>query len=88
MILIVSWNEAADNQLSELLASFVSHIRSLFHFGTCFPSFLSSFDTFTKSSYFIISPGINVLSPTSSTYILENKFLTISSTYLLLMSCH
>jgi len=41
-ILIVSWKEAADNQLSVDLAKFVSHITNLSPLGGCFHNFSNS----------------------------------------------
>ncbi|OQY37645.1 MAG: hypothetical protein B6229_08140 [Spirochaetaceae bacterium 4572_7] len=85
--LIVSWNDAADNQDSDPLAIFVSPRANLLPWAGILPCASSSSFIVTKSSYFICVPGINDVSPGFSINTLENNCFTTTSICLLLIHC-
>lgn len=85
--LIVSWNDAADNQESVSLAIFVNHNANLFPLAGFLPSSSNCLLILMKSSYFAYVPGMKLDSPESSINTLENNCLITTSICLSFKSC-
>jgi len=86
--LIVSWNDAADNQESASFAILVNPRANLFHSAGIFHCSSNSLLIFTKSSYFTYVHGINPASPGFSINTFENNCFTTTSICLSFSPCH